>query len=260
MTDYHCHILPGVDDGSSSLDESIQMARLLVEAGFNSVHCTPHLIKNLYDASNATVLRSIRELQTALNRKGIALKLLAGREYCMDNHFHEYLDDLLPLEGTRYLLIEIPSGSYQGMILETVTAIRHKGYIPMIAHPERCRLFDEHKNHKTPKLLGFFKRNTIRGRMELEYSYQQFGLLDWLSGIECGFQGNAGSFAGMAGRSAQEAAKRFWQHKIYTHYGTDAHTPEFLEKLVRQIRDKKQRSFSWRANTHNADRIELALS
>ena len=235
------------------------MARLLAEAGFNSVHCTPHLIKHLYDASNATVQRSIRELQTALDRKGITLKLLAGREYCMDNHFHEYLDDLLPLEGTRYLLIEIPSGSYQGMILETITAIRRKGLIPMIAHPERCRLLDEHQNHKIPKSLGFFRRNTIRGRMALEYSYQQIGLLDWLSGIECGFQGNAGSFAGMAGRSAQESAKRFWQHKIYTHYGTDAHTPEFLEKLVRKIRDKKHLSFSWREHIYNAYCFQVAL-
>ncbi|NTV68219.1 MAG: phosphoesterase, partial [Chlorobaculum sp.] len=194
MTDYHCHILPGIDDGASTLDESIQMARLLAEAGFNSVHCTPHLIKHLYDASNAAVQRSIKELQAALDRKGIALKLLAGREYCMDNHFHEYLDDLMPLEGTRYLLIEIPSGSYQGMILETITAIRRKGLIPMIAHPERCRLLDEHQHHKIPKSLGFFRRNTIRGRIELEYSYQQIGLLDWLSGIECCFQGNVGSF------------------------------------------------------------------
>ena len=259
MTDYHCHILPGIDDGASTLDESIQMARLLAGSGFDSVYCTPHLIKHQYDASNTSVLRSMRELQTALDRKGIALRLLAGREYCMDNHFQEYLEDLLPLEGTRYLLIEIPSCSYQGMILETITAIRRKGLIPMIAHPERCRLLDERQHHKIPKSLGFFSRNSIRGRMALEYSYQQIGLLDWLSGIECGFQGNVGSIMGMAGRSAQESAIKFRRQNIYTHYGTDAHTPEFLEKFVGKMRNHKYLYNSYRENIHNAELAPAAL-
>lgn len=258
MIDYHCHILPGIDDGPSTLDESIQMARLLSEAGFTSVYCTPHLIRNLYDASHADVQRSIKTLQAELDRKGIALRLLAGREYYLDNHCHEYLNDLMPLEGTRYLLIEIPSGSHQSMILDIITAIMRKGFIPMIAHPERCRILANHQSHKIPKSLGFFSRNTIRGRIEQEYSYYRIDLLDWLFGCECGFQCNVGSFAGMYGRSIREGAKRFWQQKVYTHYGTDAHSTEFLVKLTSEMRKTKSLTYSY-LHSHRAGRLQAAL-
>lgn len=137
MIDYHCHLLPGIDDGPSTLDESIQMAKLLSESGFSSVYCTPHLIRHVHDASNTAVQQSLKELQAALDRRGIALRLQAGREYYMDNHFQKYLNDPMPLEGTRYLLIEIPSDSHEDMVLEIITAIRRKGLTPMIAHPER---------------------------------------------------------------------------------------------------------------------------
>lgn len=258
MIDYHCHLLPGIDDGPSTLDESIQMAKLLSESGFRAVYCTPHLIRHVYDASNTAVEQSIKELQAALDRQGIALRLLAGREYYMDNHFQKYLNDPMPLEGTRYLLIEIPSDSHQDMVLEIITAIRHKGLTPMIAHPERCLMLASQRNHIIPKSLGFFRRNTLRGRMALEYSYQHIELLDWLSGFECGFQGNAGSFAGMYGRPIQEQAKHFWQQKIYTHYGTDAHSPEFIVKLASKIR--KNKSLASLYPHHNSGQIQTALA
>ena len=257
MVDYHAHLLPGLDDGPSTLDESIQMARLLAAAGFTTVYCTPHLIKDRYEATNAEVRQSVKELQTALDRRGIALRLLAAREYFMDNHFHEYLNDPMPLEGTRYLLIEIPSDSHEEMVLEIITSIRRKGLTPMIAHPERCQMLTSHRNHKIPKSLGFFRRNTIRGRLELEYSYQHRELLDWLSGFECGFQGNAGSFAGMYGRPIQERAKHFWQQSVYTHFGTDAHSPEFLVKLASKIR--KNKSLASLYPHHKSGQIQTAV-
>jgi protein-tyrosine phosphatase len=259
MTDYHCHILPGLDDGPSTLDESIQMARLLSEAGFTSVYCTPHLIRNVYDASNTAVRLSIKALQNALDRQGIALRLLEGREYCMDNHFLEYLSDLMPLEETGYLLVEIPPDSYQGMVLEAIAAITRKGLTPMIAHPERCRILTGHKNHKIPKSLGFFGRNSIRGRFALEYSYQHIELLDWLLSVECGFQCNISSFSGSYGRQIQDEAANLWQQGIYTHIGTDAHSSEFLAQFNRQISNKKSITAACMQNIHNSARIKKAL-
>lgn len=252
MTDYHSHLLPGIDDGPSTLKESIQMAKLLSAIGFTSVYCTPHLIKNLYDVSNTAVRQSIKELQSEIDRQGISLRLLAGREYCLDNHFLEYLSDLMPLEGTSYLLVEIPSGTYQGMALESFAAILRKGLTPMIAHPERCRILSDHQKHNIPKSLSFFRRNTILGKMALEYSYQHIELLDWLLSIDCAFQCNIGSFSGSYGRSIQTAAKRFWNQKISTHFGTDAHSPEFLEKLAIQLKNNKSHVNSYMHSNHNS--------
>lgn len=231
MIDYHCHILPGIDDGPSTLDESIQMAKRLLSAGYSTVYCTPHKVKYLFDKSNEAVHRSIKDMQKELYRQGIAIKLLAGREYILDNHFLEYINDLMPLEGTSYLLIEIPSGSYQGMIIDSITAILNKGLTPMIAHPERCRMLTDQRSNKIPKSLSFFKRNSIYAKMRLEYSYQHIDLLEWLLHIDCAFQCNAGSLSGAYGRSVQKAAQRFLNNGMYTHVGTDAHDSVFLEKL-----------------------------
>jgi protein-tyrosine phosphatase len=236
MIDFHCHILPGIDDGPSTLDESIQMAKLLSAAGYSTVYCTPHMVKNLYDRSNEAVYRSIKVMQRELYRQGIALRLLAGREYILDNHFLEYINNLMPLEGTSYLLIEIPSGSYQGMIIDSITAILHKGLMPMIAHPERCRILTDQRNNKIPKSLSFFKRNSIYAKMWLEYSYQHIDLLEWLLHIDCAFQCNAGSLSGNYGRSVQKAAQRFLNNGMYTHFGSDAHNSVFLEKLNHHLK------------------------
>jgi protein-tyrosine phosphatase len=243
MTDYHCHILPGLDDGPSTIDESIQMARLLSKAGFAAVYCTPHLIKNEYEASHTTVLQSIDELQAAINRHGISLRLLSGREYCIDNHFSEYLNELTPLEGTRYLLIEISSSANQGMIIDAINAVIRKGFTPMIAHPERCRILTQGQNPVTSKSQGIFKRNTIPGRIALERSYRHIELLDWLTGIECAFQCNVTSLAGAYGRSIQAAANQLLNQGIYTHFGTDAHSPEGLENLFNYIHTLKSRLY-----------------
>jgi protein-tyrosine phosphatase len=234
MTDYHCHILPGLDDGPSTLDESVRMARMLSKAGFTSVYCTPHLIKNVYEASNAVVRESLTKLQTEIDRHGITLRLREGREYFTDRNFHEYLDDLMPLEGTRYLLIEIPPGTNQAVIIETLGSILRKGFIPMIAHPERSSIWTEHQNTKS-KSQGFLKRNNIIGRMERECSYRYIELFDWLLCIECAFQCNLSSLSGNSDRSIHSVAKHLCNQKTYTHYGTDAHSIDDVEKIVSSI-------------------------
>jgi protein-tyrosine phosphatase len=247
VIDFHCHILPGIDDGPSTLDESIQMAKLLSAAGYSTVYCTPHMVKNLYDRSNGVVYRSIKDMQRELYRQGIPLRLLAGREYILDNYFLEYINDLMPLEGTSYLLIEIPSGSYQGMIFESIKAVLNKGLTPMIAHPERCRILTDQQYNKIPKAISIFKRNTIYAKMLLEYSYQHVDLLDWLLNIDCAFQCNAGSLSGNYGRSVQKAAQRFLNNGMYTHFGTDAHNSVFLEKLninLKHVNTSKSKMYS----------------
>lgn len=247
MIDYHCHILPGIDDGPSNVDESIQMARLLSESGFTSVYCTPHKTKFIYEKSENDIRKAVKDLQKQLHYQEIPLRLLAGREYCMDNFFLEYINDLMPLEGTDYVLIEIPSGSYQGMVVESITAILRQGLTPMIAHPERCLSLTDNQKHKIPKSLSFLKRNTITARMALEYSYQKFDLLEWLSGVDCAFQCNIGSLLDAYGHSVKKKATRLLNTGIYSHFGTDAHSARFLEKLSTKLININSTTQAYRA-------------
>lgn len=235
MIDYHCHLLPGIDDGPSSLAESLEMARLLSRAGYDTVYCTPHLIKGLYEADNDTVKKAIRDLQEALDREGIALKLLCGREYFLDSNFIDYMHDLMPLEGTSYLLIEIPPHTYTGMVQDTLTAIIRHNLIPLIAHPERCELFREpqitDQPRKISRLKNLLQRSNALRQPAITQESNDNRMLNWLIEKHIAFQGNLPSFKGVYGEQVQSTANYLESLGIYTHKGTDAHTPESLATL-----------------------------
>jgi len=235
MTDYHCHLLPGIDDGPATIDESIEMARLLADAGYHTVYCTPHLIKGLFEADNSTVRMAVSTLQEALNEERVPLQLLCGREYYLDNHFMEFIGDLMPLENTRYLLIEFPPHTYPGMVQDSLSAIIRKELIPMIAHPERSELFHEPAATDQPKKKS--KLRTLLHWPHLNYpsafdpENQENRLLNWLLANRCAFQQNLLSLHGTYGECAEQAAMHLQQMNIYTHTGTDAHSVKCLEKL-----------------------------
>jgi protein-tyrosine phosphatase len=235
MTDYHCHLLPCIDDGPSSMSESIEMARLLIHAGYKTVYCTPHLIKGLYEADNNTVIQAVNELQKEIDQAGIALKVLCGREYFLDSNIKDYMNDLMPLENTSYLLIEIPPHTYPGMVQDTISAITRRNLIPMIAHPERCELFHEQQITEEPrlksKLKNLFHRSFYDDQTRLNSRNSDNSLLQWLINKRCAFQNNLPSFKGIYGAKVQATAHYLENLGIYTHSGTDAHTPESLKNL-----------------------------
>ena len=235
MIDYHCHLLPGLDDGSKTIEESISMARLLLKAGYQTVYCTPHLIKKLYEPTNDTVREAIIALQLELDRENIPLKLFGGREYYLDSYFNEYINDLMPLDNTRYLLIEIPAHTYPGMVSDTFSEIIRKGLIPLIAHPERCHLFHEQQDYPKQKyrskLFNLSNKDYLFFDSVITFKKRDQDLLNWLLANHCGFQCNLPSFKGAYGELVKTTAEDFIELDIYTHYGTDAHSIKCLEKL-----------------------------
>ncbi len=236
MTDYHCHLLPCIDDGPASVDESIEMARLLSKAGYHTVYCTPHMIKGLYEADNDSVKKGISDLQEVLNRKGIALKLLHGREYFLDSNFMDYINDLMPLENTSYLLIEIPPHTYPGMVEDSLSAIKRQNLIPMLAHPERCELFFEKQVTDAPRKKASLKNllqriNPSSRPLPPQKEVSDNKLLFWLIQNQFAFQSNLPSFKGIYGEKIQATARYLDSLGVYTHSGTDAHSLGGVNKL-----------------------------
>lgn len=142
MIDIHAHILPGIDDGADSMGTAIEMARGAVESGVRAMVATPHCGKpggirqNFFSGE---LLSQVTQLQKALKAKDIGLKLYPGMEVFVTEHFSQWLREgkLLPLAGSRYLLVEFyfdESDTYINSILEQ---IRGQGLIPVVAHPER---------------------------------------------------------------------------------------------------------------------------
>jgi protein-tyrosine phosphatase len=228
-TDYHCHLLPGLDDGAATMDEAVEMAMALRQAGFSTVYCTPHMVKGTFEVDNATVRATLADLQTELNRKKIDLQLFPGREYYLDEFFADHLRDPLLLGETRLILVEISGNLQTAFIKDTFFHLRTAGYTPLIAHPERCRLLElpEPPQKGLSALLNTInsKLNTYNSKLKTKNSeLEGSSLLTYLREIGCQFQGNLGSFAGFYGERVRLKAEQFREAGLYTHYGSDLHS------------------------------------
>jgi len=224
--DYHCHLLPGLDDGPAEIGESLEMAGALAAAGFTSVCCTPHRIRGVYETTPSQVRNATRQLQTALDKAGIPLKLVPGGEYYIDEFLHEQLAEPLLLPGN-LLLIEISSRIHAPFIIEMLYQVVRKGMTPLIAHPERCELFAP-KSSVQPtfgqKLTGLLGTTFNAKQKNQNLDREETSLLASLRAMGCKFQGNLGSFAGFYGERVQRQAEDFRNSGIYTHYGSDLHS------------------------------------
>lgn len=200
MTDWHCHILPGVDDGFPCMEDSLGALRRYEALGVSEVWLTPHVMEDVPNTTEALRGR-FAELREAY---GGPVRLHLAAEYMMDGLLGRRLGDadLLPLgTGGRHLLVETSYFSPPAGMVEILKDVRAAGYFPVLAHPERYMYMD----------------------ME-DYS----ALLD--GGVR--FQLNLGSLTGMYGDEAQRKAFRLLRRGRYTIAGTDLHRPAQLERIL----------------------------
>ena len=239
MIDWHCHILPGLDDGPATMDEAITMAAALSKAGFTMAYCTPHLIRGSFTAENETVRKTVAALQEELDHRRIELRLFPGREYYLDEFLADYLKDPLPLGDTRFLLIEIPGHMSRDFVKETCFRIKCGGYIPMIAHPERCALFDAEASGKKNRHnnLASYLGSLLNGKNPLRETQHapddDVPLLSYLKDLGCAFQGNRGSLGGMYGAHVRKKAEYLSRRGWITHWGTDLHDLGQADTILR---------------------------
>jgi protein-tyrosine phosphatase len=226
MIDYHCHILPGLDDGPKDIDESVAMAAVLYKAGFKTIYCTPHAMKGLHDTDNQAVLSTVITLQKRLIAENIKVEILPGREYYLDEFLGHYLKHPLPLGKTNYIMIEIPNYSSERYVKEVCFRIKCSGFIPMIAHPERSMLFALNQKRKT----SLFDFTGSKSKIS-EATEKKTALINYLKDIGCAFQGNIGSFDGMYGPEVRQTAKALKTKKVFTHFGTDAHSLQSIMRM-----------------------------
>jgi protein-tyrosine phosphatase len=133
----HFHLLPGVDDGPATLDESLELARLAVADGTGIVVCTPHV--HLVDV--ATVPDRVAELQAELDAAGIPLHLRPGGEVSPGTPLSD--DDLRVLAqgppGRTWVLLEAPlDGGPIEIFHEQADELQARGHAILVGHPERC--------------------------------------------------------------------------------------------------------------------------
>ncbi len=141
MIDIHCHILPGFDDGSDNMEESVRMARLAVEGGTTAVIATPHSnIPDKYENYfGKAYVEAFKVLDARLKQENIPLKLYPGHEIFAASDFIELIKKkrLLTLCNSQYPLIEFALQERSESIYRKLELITAEGLTPIIAHPER---------------------------------------------------------------------------------------------------------------------------
>lgn len=197
MIDLHCHLLPGIDDGAQTLEQSLAMARIAVADGIHTLACTPHIYPGMYMNDGPGIAHARKRLQAELDHRGIPLKLVVGA----DVHLVPGLLDGLrcgrvpTLNGSRYFLLEpshtTPPPRLEASVLELIEA----GYTPIVTHPERLAWVESH--------YAVFVRLIGQGA--------------WM-------QLTAGALTGVFGQRARYWGERFLAEG-HTHLlATDAHT------------------------------------
>lgn len=146
MIDLHSHILPGVDDGSTGLAMSLEMARIARDDGIRVMACTPHIYPGLY-LNDAQGIRAARDaLQATLDQHGIALQLTTGADVHLVPGVLDGLraGSIPTLHGTRYVLLEPAHHVAPPRFAQSVFALVAAGYVPVITHPERLTWIEDH--------------------------------------------------------------------------------------------------------------------
>ncbi|HIE13553.1 MAG TPA: phosphotransferase [Desulfotomaculum sp.] len=195
--DLHAHILPGFDDGPETVEESIEMARAYVEAGYAAVVATPHVIPGVYENTRASILRGVKRLQQRLHDAGIPLTVLPGAEYHLTDRLVPLLQEggVLTLNDTgKHLLVELPWVHLPAYASQVLFELLLAGVTPIIAHPERNEFLARH-----PEVLRGFSRRGVLAQV------------------------TAGALTGLFGPAERRASRIFIEEGTAQFVATDAH-------------------------------------
>ena len=145
LYDIHCHILPGVDDGSRSMEESLAMLGMEYDEGVRFILLTPHFRYDMFETGLETIKKRFQELQQQSKEKWPDLTLRLGCELHRSMDMVECLKDgrRLALNGTRYVLLEFSGRDPRSMIFERTKDLLDHGYRPIVAHVERYPVLRE---------------------------------------------------------------------------------------------------------------------
>lgn len=210
FTDFHNHLLPGIDDGAKDLADSRKMIKKFGEFGVTSFVASPHVMGEYYPNTGDKIKSVLEELRSELPKE---IKIDAAAEYMMDQHLIEILEkeELLKVAG-EHVLVEMSYFQPPINLNEILFKLQNRGYKPILAHPERYPFFHS---------------------IDLE-SYKD------LKSRGCRFQLNMLSLTPHYGKGIQKMAFQLLENKMIDYISSDAHKMGHLEKIENIKLSKKQ--------------------
>lgn len=206
-TDMHSHLVPGVDDGAQTVEDSIALIERLRSMGFKSLVTTPHIKSDHYPNTIATIQQGLKDLRLALAERSIDMPIQAAAEYYIDDHFMQLLDakELMVVTDNQ-VLVEISFMVEPMTFHDILFKIQMAGYRPILAHPER---------------YGFY-----HGKPDAYHELKNRG---------CLLQLNTLALTGYYGKPVKQAAERNLKDGLYSYCGTDMHHIKHADVLYKMM-------------------------
>lgn len=218
MVDLHCHLLPGIDDGSKSMEISLRLAREAVENGVTHALLTPHHMNGRYVNHKQDVIKRTVEFRQQLQEHNIPLTVFPGQEVRINGQLIDALDKddiLFADEDNRYLMLEFPDDDVPHYTNQMIFELQQRGITPIIVHPER-----------NTKIMAY---------PELLYQLLQKGCLSQIT---------ASSYVGTFGKKVEDFSKKLIANGQGYLFASDAHDLPGRKYEMRQAFEKLSREFN----------------
>lgn len=206
MIDIHCHILPNVDDGSESLEESIAMAKIAESEGITKIVNTSHCHFDFKYKKGNELKLELEKFNQALKEENINIEVLLGNELYYTSDLIERFNELdfFSMNNSKYILMEFSPINFPKNIEDVIYEIKIRGYIPIIAHAERYKQVQEDVNI----VLDCIKEGAL-------------------------IQVNASSILGKNGEKVEDTSKKLLDNNMVHFVATDAHSSNRRRPLIK---------------------------
>ncbi len=205
--DMHSHVLPGIDDGAQTVEESIVLIQKMMDLGIKKIIATPHIMADLYQNTPETISASLELLKAKLVEERMTIDISAAAEHMLDERFEQRIDEgTLLTMGENYVLFELSFVSKPPHLIEIIKKMRAKGYQPILAHPER---------------------------------YQYLTMKEYVDIREWGslLQLNTNSLCGYYGHAAKQTAEQLIDAQMVDFISSDMHHPRHAEAFEQTLKE-----------------------
>ena len=213
QADMHSHLLPQLDDGSESMEQTLHYVKEMKALGYKKLICTPHILPDVHNNSPSTILPKLKEVQNVIDKEKIDIIIEAAAEYMVGPEFQQTInnnEEILSFGKQKFVLIEMSYAYPSQNIEQVIFDLMIKGYQPILAHPERYNY-----------LLG--QKNAFENFVEKG----------------CLLQMNLLSLTGIYGKPVMQAAEYLMKKKLISFIGTDMHHQGHLSIIKKFATNKK---------------------
>jgi tyrosine-protein phosphatase YwqE len=202
-TDLHSHLIPGIDDGSKSMDESVTLIKEMWDLGYRKLITTPHIMTDYYKNTPEIILSGLDSLRFELKQQGIEMEIEAAAEYMLDDGFMAKLEagNLLTF-GNKFILVELSYIAEPPNLSSIFFELQTNGYQIVLAHPERYN-----------------------------YWHNDFNKYQELFDTNIYLQMNINSLTGWYSSESKVIAEKLLEHDLISFLGSDLHNQNYLSEL-----------------------------